>query len=445
MHDAKCDPESRRFSRGVARKPNFGVSRNILLIGLAGLVAASFSVLGLFIYVNGSTPNPSQQLEIAMRLMRKGDSESPFRLAKAIDSKSLKKKVDLSKREFLLGANERKVAEGIVQQRIARDSNERAVRHLEKSRELSFPEGYEGLGNYYLGMALFDLFRWDEAETPLEVASERWPQGRADAIERLVDIDMSFDNQDAASALERIEHWRSLPRSSADEMDRTVVKEMQVLYAQEDYKKAADLLEIVPSISPQRPNADLFHGRCMQKLADRAREPERSEMINTAMTDFQRVLASTKTSVFARRQSNLELARATRNLGKTTQAVSAFSALRLSSPFESESLVSGLEEIDCLIEAEEPLREARFEAPNAAALEIAADAAILEPKSCRRVGGGGRIAGEDGSAPPPDAPKCTLFCHVVHGSGQENVANHWQTTSSCFTARLHLRAPTVAG
>ncbi len=350
MHGAKRDPKSLRFAQRFARRPNYGVSRNILLVGLAGLVTASFSVLGLFVYVNGSTPNPSEQLEIAMRLMRKGESESPFRIAKAIDSKSLKKKVDLSKREFLLGANERNVAEGIVQQRIARAWNERAVRHLEKSRELTFPEGYEGLGNYYLGLALFDLFRWEEAENPLEVASERWPQGRADAIERLVDIDMSFDNQDPVSALERIDHWRSLPRSSADEMDRTAIKEMQVLYAQGDYKKAADLLETIPSDSPQRPNATLVRGRCMQKLADSATEPERSDLIKAAMSDFQRVLASTKTSVFARRQSNLELARSTRNLGNATQAVSAFSALRLSSPFEPESLVSGLDEIDSLID-----------------------------------------------------------------------------------------------
>ena len=347
---SKSISTSTRFARQFWRKPKLGVSRNLLLVGLVALVLSSFSVLGLFAYVNGSTPNPSEQLEIAMRLLRRGENESPFRIAKAINSKSLKKKVDLSKREFLLGANERNAAEGIVQQRIARERNERAVRHLEKSRELAFPEGYEGLGNYYLGMALFDLFRWEDAEAPLEIASERWPQRRADAIERLVDIDLSFENQNPLSALERIEHWRNLPRSSAHELDRTIVKEMQALYAQGDYAKAAELLESVPLDSPQRPNADLAHGRCLQRLAESIQEPARLEMINAAMSDFHRVLGSTKTSVHARRQSNLELARALRKMGKKTEAVSAFSALRLSSPFETESLVSGLEEIDCLID-----------------------------------------------------------------------------------------------
>ena len=117
-----------------AHRPKYGVSRNLLLAGLAALVLSSFSVLGLFLYVHGSTLNPSDQLEIAMRLMRKGDGESPQRIAKSIDPKTLTKKVDLSRREFLLGAAERKSTEGIVHRRIASERNEQAVKHLKKSR-----------------------------------------------------------------------------------------------------------------------------------------------------------------------------------------------------------------------------------------------------------------------------------------------------------------------
>ncbi len=68
-----------------------------------------------------------------MRLMRKGDSQSPTRIAKSIDAKSLKKRVDLSKREFLLGIGERKAADGIEQRRIAAEKNERAVKQLRRS------------------------------------------------------------------------------------------------------------------------------------------------------------------------------------------------------------------------------------------------------------------------------------------------------------------------
>ncbi len=341
--------EANRFPLFCGR-PKGGISRSFLAGGLAALVLSSFSVFGLFLYVSGSTPNPSEQLEIAMRLMRKGDSESPYRIAKSISPKALKKKADLSKREFLIGVSERKAAEGIVQRRIANEKNEQAVKHLEKSRELEFPDGYEGLGNYYLGMALFDLFRWDEAETSLEIAADRWPQGRGDAIERLVDIDLSYENPNPQKALARIGHWRSLPRSSANEIDRTIVKEMQSLYADGEYAIASKLLASVPEESPYKPHADLIHGRCLQRLGESGDEPQRTEHLQAAMADFQRVLSSSKTHVTTRRQSSLELARVIRDLGKKSQSVSAFSALRLSSPFEPESLVSGLEEIDGLID-----------------------------------------------------------------------------------------------
>ena len=178
-----------------------GLSKNALTGGLAALVLSSLSVLGLYFYVFGATTDPSDQLETAMRLMRRGEEDASFRIATSVEVKSLKKRTDRSKRAFLLGARARKAAESIVQRRIASEKNQLAVKHLEQSRDLSFPDGYEGLGNYYLGMALFDLFKWDEAETPLEIAAERWPQGRADAIERLVDIDISFENKNPTSAL----------------------------------------------------------------------------------------------------------------------------------------------------------------------------------------------------------------------------------------------------
>jgi len=336
--------------QGWTRGPRYGISRNVVIAGLAGLVLASFSVLGLYIYVFNAASDPSQKLETAMRFLRKDEGDSSFRIANSIDPKLLKKKADRSKREFLVGVSERKAAEEIVQRRIASQKNEAAVLHLEKSRDLSFPEGYEGQGNFYLGMALFDLFRWDEAQAPLEIAAERWPQGRADAIEHLVDIDISLEKQDPVSALSRIEHWRNLPRSTANESERTVIKEMQALYALGEFENCAKLLAQIPTDSSLRPIADLFHGRCLRRFADKAQGPERTDFLEKATDDFRRVLASSKTSVTVRRQSNLELGRVIRDLGKLTQAVSTFSVLRLSSPFEPESLVSGLEEIDCLID-----------------------------------------------------------------------------------------------
>ena len=186
---------------------------------MASLVLSSFGVFGVYLYsVDG--PDPSEQLEIALRLMSKVEEDAAVRIASSLKEEELKKKSDIAKRHFLLGSHERTRATKIEQRPIANALNAKAVEHLEASRAQKFPSGFEGLGNFHLGMALYDLFRWNDAEEPLTIASERWPPGRSDAIERLVDIDLSRDRQDSESALQRIDHWRTLPRSSAYDDER---------------------------------------------------------------------------------------------------------------------------------------------------------------------------------------------------------------------------------
>lgn len=326
-----------------------GVSKTTLLAALGGLVLCSVSVLVLWMMIN-SPPNPTEQLDIAFRLMRKGDIEAASRIANTVDKDVLKKKDDISKREFLLGANERVAAQAIQQRRIATETNERAVDHLQKSRKLMFPQGYEGLGNYYLGMALFDLFRWTEAKHPLEIASERWPQGRNDAIEHLIDIDLASDAPNPEEALKRIDHWKGLPPISPYDADRIAVKEMETLYSQGEYDAAIAIEGRIPKDSPYRPAADLVLGRCYVRKADKDKYAPRDELLAQALACFNRVQGSPRTTVSGRRQSILEEGRTMRKAGKVRQAVSTLSALRLSSPYEPESLAGGIEEIDALID-----------------------------------------------------------------------------------------------
>ncbi|MEQ1827362.1 MAG: tetratricopeptide repeat protein [Pirellula sp.] len=325
------------------------MSRNLFLAVVGGLVVASFSVLGSYIYLTAA-PDPSLQLEVAFRHLRKGDSDLSAKIARSLEPERVSKRGDISKREFLLGAHERKNAEKSAQRQFATDLNEKAVKHLMRSRSISFPEGYEGQGNYFLGMALFDLFRWDEAEPSLEIAAERWPQGRADSIERLIDIDLSFENHDPDSALHRIAVWRNLPKSTLDEGDRTVVKEMQALHVAGEYEAATKLVEQVPEDSFYRPMAELAYGRSHMRISERVPEPTKLEHLEKAKESFQKVLEISKTPIQIRRQCNLELGRVHHRLGDTTKAVSTLSGLRLASPNEPVFLISGLDEIDCLIE-----------------------------------------------------------------------------------------------
>jgi len=343
----ECSTRSRnRIRRYHMRR---GLSKKLLLGTVGALVVASFSVLGLLLLLD-SAPDTTQQLDIGLRLLRKGDGESSARIARSLPAGTVKKRSDNSKKEFLLGAYARRKAEAIQQRRVSIEHNEEAVKRLSKSRDLSFPEGHEGQGNYLLGLALFDLLRWEEAEPALEIAAERWPQGRVDAIERLVDIDLSESNQDPDVALERVRQWRELPKSTLNEEDRANIKEMQILYSMNEYDKAIALGDLISPESPFRAQCELILGRCWQKLGMELPERDRKLNLQKAASYFQRVLDYPIIPVHIRRQSNLELGRVIRDMGEKTNAVSTFSILRLSSPYEAESLVSGLEEIDCLID-----------------------------------------------------------------------------------------------
>jgi hypothetical protein len=317
---------------------------------MASMVLSSFGVFGLYLYsVQG--PDPSEQLEIALRLMNKGEEDAAVRIAANLQEEDLKKKSDVAKRHFILGSHERMRATKIEQRPIANALNAKAVEHLEASRSQKFPSGFEGLGNFNLGMALFDLFRWNDAEEPLAIASERWPAGRSDAIERLVDIDLSRDRLDTESALQRIEHWRTLPRSSAYDDERAALKEMQTLLKSGEIEKAYLLNSQVAKESPYRPMCDLLSAQCKRESAKKAANPtDQNQELTDALNHIQNLVKAPNVTVSIRRQANLEQGKVLRDMGRLQESVSSLTVLRLSSPYEPESLAASIEELEILVE-----------------------------------------------------------------------------------------------
>lgn len=314
------------------------------------MMLSSFGVFGLYLYsVQG--PDPSEQLEIALRLMSKGEEDAAVRIAANLQEEDLKKKSDKAKRHFILGSHERRRAMKIEQHPIANELNAKAVEHLEASRSQKFPSGFEGIGNFHLGMALFDLFRWNDAEEPLTIASKRWPAGRSDAIERLVDIDLSRDRLDTESALQRIEYWRTLPRSSAYDDERAALKEMQTLLKIGETEKAYLLSSQVEKESPYRPMCDLLSAQCKRESAKKAATPAvRDQELMDALNHIQNLVKAPKVTVSIRRQANLEQGKVLRDMGRLQESVSGLAVLRLSSPYEPESLAASIEELEILVE-----------------------------------------------------------------------------------------------
>jgi tetratricopeptide (TPR) repeat protein len=329
-----------------------GISKKILLGVLGGLMLCSFGVFSLYLYLS-QEPEPAEKLEIALRWLNKGELDTAARIAESIPEEALKRNADKSAKLFVLGVEARTKAKEIDQYKVATQLNEEAVKKLKQSRSLSFPQGFAGIGNYHLGMALYELFRWKEAVEPLQIAFERYPIGRADALECLVDIDLSRGRRDYKGALARIAHWRSLPQSGEFDSERADLKEMQALIAKGQMQDAIKLGTRIPETYPYRPKCEQLLGKAYREMAAALDASPDDETRKGYLADATRHLAaclkSTKTPVSIRRQANLELGFVQRDSGQLTDAISTFSILRLSSPFEPEGLAAGLEELDALI------------------------------------------------------------------------------------------------
>jgi tetratricopeptide (TPR) repeat protein len=340
------------FVGNRVRHRRAGISKKILLGVLGGLVLCSFGVFSLYLYLS-EEPEPAEKLEIALRWLNKGEIDTAARIAESIPEEALKRNADKSAKLFVLGVEARTKAKEIDQYKVATQLNEEAVKKLKQSRSLSFPPGFAGIGNYHLGMALYELFRWKEAVEPLQIAYERYPIGRADALECLVDIDLSRGRRDYKGALARIAHWRSLPQSGEFDSERADLKEMQALIAKGQMQDAVKLGTQIPETSPYRPKCEQLLGKAYREmaaaLADSPDDETRKGYLADATSHLTACLKSTKTPVSIRRQANLEFGFVQRDSGQLTDAISTFSILRLSSPFEPEGLAAGLEELDALI------------------------------------------------------------------------------------------------
>jgi tetratricopeptide (TPR) repeat protein len=326
------------------------VSKIKILAAIGGLVGVSAGVwLGWVVL--SSPPDATEQLQLGLRLVRRGEFDTAARLAEKIDESQINKRVDRSTRKFLLGAAAREAAEWLQYRPSRTEKNEEAVSQLEESRDLKFPPGYEGLGNYFLGMALFDLTRWEDATEPLSIAFDRWPKGRSDSVERLIDIDLYGPHRDPEAAWNRLERWAALSALSPGDVDRIASKRMEVHCSRQEYDQVEQLWKSIAPESPIRCNANLTLARCLRQQAlvnDPVAEP--SEKRKRALALLTEIESLKNVPSEIRRRAMLEQGLVYRDSGLLQQAVSTLSSLRLSSPFEPEFMLAGIEEIDALID-----------------------------------------------------------------------------------------------
>ncbi|MFO0014025.1 MAG: tetratricopeptide repeat protein [Planctomycetota bacterium] len=327
------------------------MSRIKVLAIIGGLVGISSAVLIAWVLLSKEA-DVSEKVQLGLRLARGGDYTTAARIVEPIKEAQIKKRVDKSTRHFLMGAAARQAAESLSNRPSRMEKNEEAAAELQKSRELKFPPGYEGLGNYLLGIALYDLMRWEEAIAPLSIAFDRWPRGRSDAVERLIDIDLYGSSRDPDSALRRLERWSALSALAPSDVDRIASKRMEIHCETKQYDQLVPLWRSISIESPRRSHADLTLARALRQ---QALEPnsESSAMRKEALENLKEIESLENVPNPIRRQAMLEQGLIYRDAGALKQAISTLSSLRLSSPFEPEFMIAGIEEIEMQIGLDE--------------------------------------------------------------------------------------------
>jgi tetratricopeptide (TPR) repeat protein len=354
-----------------------GLAKLPLLIGAALAAVATFA--GVFAWLMSvEEVDPSTRLNAALRLLKKGKSSEAQLLVGNLDDSQSLSPAEQSKQNLIMGAAALDNSErGELPQQVF-DYAVEAEKKLAKANDLGFPRGYEGYGNFLLGKVLFQLFRWDDAREPLEIAVTEWPNGRSQALSRLVDIALDEEPIDQQEVDQRLSHWAGLAGLTDDERDLGLVKRVEASIALGHWDEAIQGAEAVPTTSSFAGQANFLAALAGVHRADQLRAavvPDRRMMLQSQSSRMKQSNSRTRPSdeeyrrelerasqVMAavakdgkadrvtRRRSEFFLGTLQRRLGQPLAALNTFQNLQQKSPNTLESIVAGIEEMEVLLE-----------------------------------------------------------------------------------------------
>lgn len=332
--------------------------KKLMLIGGGSLIA----LLGfgaLFTFMLGSHgPVPAAQLRVAMGLLDKGRWDLAGHIAQNLGSQ-----VDLeadSNWHYVQGvAKLQSVAEEVDSPKNRRVLLE-ATEHLLKSEALGFPIGYLGQGQYYLGWCQFNTYHWDAAIERLQNIDRLWPEKRSDALRMEIESQLHKLPPNLPAAELALKRWQAIPGVSPAEQTRMNLAQAHLAFLRGNPAECEELLNKVARSSPEGSRAQLWRARwrLTQALADiDESSEERAQLLNEAMEITRSLKLAPDTPSDLRRQATYLSGKALRALGAFQEALSTFSATRLSSPRSAEAFAAGIEESEMFVEKSE-LKEA---------------------------------------------------------------------------------------
>jgi tetratricopeptide (TPR) repeat protein len=326
-----------------------GLAKLAIVAGV-GLTAVALSA-GLLVWtLSGPEIDPGMQLNVGLRLLKRNKPQDARLLIGAIDEAKVAPGSDQSKRLLILGAASLDEAEGLQVPRFSHSKTTEAESYLSKANKLGFPRGYEGFGNLLLGKALFQLFRWDEAVAPLEIAVAQWPDGRTEALERLIDIKLGADEIDVEAANVLVDEWAHMPGLTDEERNLGKVKAMELSLAINDTERIEKQVHNFPRDSKFTPHADYLLARSLLKNLDSRTGEEKSNDIARIESLLSSVLKQPTAEELIRRRAEYYLGVNRKNDGQLKSALTTFVNLRQKSPDSIEGVVASIEEMQILLE-----------------------------------------------------------------------------------------------
>ena len=350
--DLNSNQYTLRRCRTASRR---GWIRPVAVVGSA--IGAVMAAAIAFAWIaSGPVETPAMKLDVALRLAVKGQTFDAIRLVDSIESEKLANDSQRAKLALLRGIGEAELANRSSLKQIVYKHLDAAEIELKHANELTFPNGFEGLGNYYLGSTLYRLQKFVDAEPFLDSAITRYPIARFDAANALVDLKLSQPTIDIAATQNAIDRWRNLPAIASDQIDRAILAQARLKLLTKQLDTA---VEIANQIKPQ--NALRSEAECLiasalweQLLTQLNREDNapikltasqiaQAEDIQNRLT---KVLRSAALSVQDKSRAYFLKAEIARMLGRQDEAISLLANLHSSAPQSIEALAAAVTQID---------------------------------------------------------------------------------------------------
>lgn len=321
----------------------------IKLLLAGGLASVAIATFAMTFAMLTSEPEleATQKYDLTLKLVREAKYEEADLLFQRIDElesdpEDLKAKRNLAQGVLAWNraANSSQVDQAHADAQVAVDS-------LDLAKSAGFPNGYEGLGNYCLGLAQAFLGKFEAAVPALMFARDHYPTGRDEVYASLVHCfrsakDPSYsDKQESIKSL--FDEWETLSvgPSSHDFRRLTLAKD---LFRTKKYREAVEQLTPITQESPFRTAAQIEIGKNLLELALESRTHSEA-MLEEALSRFRKVAVQPETSAELRRQSQYWMGRCLDQLGRKVEATSLLASLRIGAPQSSEAIAAGVREI----------------------------------------------------------------------------------------------------